>query len=25
VAETRVMPETLSASWHKLRDAWPTA
>ena len=24
VAETRVMPETLSATWRKLRDAWPT-
>jgi ATP adenylyltransferase len=23
VAETRVMPETLGASWRKLRDAWP--
>jgi ATP adenylyltransferase len=23
VAETRVMPETLSTSWRKLRDAWP--
>jgi ATP adenylyltransferase len=25
VAETRVMPETLSATWHKLRAAWPPA
>ncbi len=24
VAETRVMPETLSSSWHKIRAAWPT-
>lgn len=23
VAEARVMPETLSAAWHKLTDAWP--
>lgn len=23
VAETRVMPETLSRSWSKLREAWP--
>ncbi len=23
VAETRVMPETLSTSWHKLTTAWP--
>jgi ATP adenylyltransferase len=23
VAEVRVMPETLSATWQKLRDAWP--
>jgi len=23
VANTRVMPETLSESWKKLRDAWP--
>lgn len=23
VAETRVMPETLSVTWRKLRDAWP--
>jgi len=23
VAETRVMPETLSATWRKLRAAWP--
>jgi diadenosine tetraphosphate (Ap4A) HIT family hydrolase len=23
VAETRVMPETLSATWEKLREAWP--
>jgi ATP adenylyltransferase len=23
VAETRVMPETLSETWQKLRDAWP--
>jgi ATP adenylyltransferase len=23
VAETRVLPETLSQSWRKLRDAWP--
>jgi diadenosine tetraphosphate (Ap4A) HIT family hydrolase len=23
VAETRVMPEPLSAAWHKLRAAWP--
>jgi ATP adenylyltransferase len=23
VAEVRVMPETLSTTWHKLRDAWP--
>lgn len=23
VAETRVTPETLSATWHKLRKAWP--
>lgn len=23
VAETRVLPETLSSSWQKLRDAWP--
>lgn len=25
VAETRVLPETLSSSWSRLRDAWPTA
>ena len=24
VAETRVMPETLSSSWRKLRAAWPS-
>jgi diadenosine tetraphosphate (Ap4A) HIT family hydrolase len=24
VAETRVLPETLSATWLKLRGAWPT-
>lgn len=24
VAETRVLPEPLSVSWRKLRDAWPT-
>jgi ATP adenylyltransferase len=24
VAETRVMPETLSSSWRKVRSAWPT-
>ncbi len=24
VAETRVLPETLSDSWAKLRDGWPT-
>lgn len=24
VAETRVMPETLGTSWHKLRAAWPS-
>jgi ATP adenylyltransferase len=24
VAETRVMPETLSATWRKIRAAWPT-
>ena len=23
VAETRVLPESLSVSWRKLRDAWP--
>jgi ATP adenylyltransferase len=23
VAEVRVMPETLSTTWHKLREAWP--
>ena len=23
VAEARVLPEALSVSWHKLRDAWP--
>jgi ATP adenylyltransferase len=23
VAETRVMPETLTETWQKLRDAWP--
>ncbi len=23
VAETRVMPESLDATWHKLRGAWP--
>jgi ATP adenylyltransferase len=23
VAETRVMPEALSATWQKIRDAWP--
>ena len=23
VAETRVMPETLSVTWRKLREAWP--
>jgi diadenosine tetraphosphate (Ap4A) HIT family hydrolase len=23
LAETRVLPETLSASWQRLRDAWP--
>ncbi len=25
VASTRVMPETLQATWHKLRAAWPGA
>jgi len=25
VASTRVMPETLQATWHKLRAAWPSA
>jgi ATP adenylyltransferase len=25
VAETRVMPEALSVTWHKLRAAWPPA
>jgi len=25
VANTRVMPETLQATWHKLRAAWPDA
>ncbi len=25
VAETRVMPESLSVSWQKLRDSWPPA
>ena len=25
VAGTRVMPETLQATWHKLRAAWPSA
>lgn len=25
VAETRVLPETLSESWRKLRDAWPVS
>lgn len=25
VAETRVMPEALSATWRKLRQAWPQA
>jgi ATP adenylyltransferase len=25
VAEVRVLPEPLDASWRKLRDAWPTA
>ena len=24
VAETRVLPEALSATWEKLRQAWPT-
>src|SRR5437773_5514448 len=24
VAEARVMPESLSVTWQKLRDAWPT-
>ena len=24
VAETRVLPEALSASWEKLKAAWPT-
>ena len=24
VANTRVMPEALDASWHKLRAAWPS-
>ena len=23
VAEARVMPEPLSVTWHKLRQAWP--
>lgn len=25
IAETRVLPETLGASWRKLSDAWPSA
>ena len=25
VAEARVLPETLSSSWQRLRDAWPDA
>ena len=25
VAETRVIPEALTTSWRKIRDAWPTA
>ena len=25
LAEARVMPETLSASWRRVRDAWPAA
>lgn len=25
VAETRVLPESLDASWSKLRDAWPAS
>jgi diadenosine tetraphosphate (Ap4A) HIT family hydrolase len=25
VAETRVLPEALSDSWRRLRDAWPTS
>lgn len=25
VAEARVLPEALSVTWRKLRDAWPTA
>jgi ATP adenylyltransferase len=25
VAETRVLPEALSVTWRKLRDAWPTS
>jgi ATP adenylyltransferase len=25
VAETRVLPEVLSVTWRKLRDAWPTS
>jgi ATP adenylyltransferase len=24
IAETRVLPEPLSVSWHKLKQAWPT-
>ena len=24
VADTRVLPESLSSSWQRLRDAWPT-
>ena len=24
IAETRVLPESLDASWRKLREAWPT-
>ena len=25
VAETRVLPESLDATWHKLRNAWPAS
>ena len=25
VADTRVLPESLSSSWQRLRDAWPTS
>jgi hypothetical protein len=24
IAETRVLPEPLDVTWHKIRAAWPT-